>query len=58
MKTSFSVGSLGAHGAHETVEEVHVQNCNFTGTMNGARIKTWQVIKSLDIKNKKLLKLL
>ncbi|GMY20546.1 probable polygalacturonase At3g15720 [Fagus crenata] len=37
-----SVGSLGAHGAHETVEEVYVQNCNFTGTMNGARIKTWQ----------------
>ncbi|XP_043700276.1 probable polygalacturonase At3g15720 [Telopea speciosissima] len=37
-----SVGSLGANGAHETVEEVHVKDCTFIGTMNGARIKTWQ----------------
>ncbi|XP_042500560.1 probable polygalacturonase At3g15720 [Macadamia integrifolia] len=37
-----SVGSLGANGAHETVEEVHVKDCNFSGTENGARIKTWQ----------------
>ncbi|KAF5196806.1 Polygalacturonase adpg1 [Thalictrum thalictroides] len=36
-----SVGSLGEHGAHETVEEVHVKNCNFTNTQNGVRIKTW-----------------
>ncbi|XP_042481114.1 probable polygalacturonase At3g15720 [Macadamia integrifolia] len=37
-----SVGSLGENGAHHTVEEVHVNNCSFNGTMNGARIKTWQ----------------
>ncbi|KAF8389108.1 hypothetical protein HHK36_025794 [Tetracentron sinense] len=37
-----SVGSLGGSGAHDTVEEVHVKNCSFTGTMNGVRIKTWQ----------------
>jgi len=36
----FSIGSLGENGATEQVEEVHVQNCNFTGTENGARIKT------------------
>ncbi|OVA13260.1 Glycoside hydrolase [Macleaya cordata] len=36
-----SVGSLGEDGANETVEEIHVKNCNFTRTMNGARIKTW-----------------
>ncbi|KAI6680974.1 hypothetical protein NL676_034855 [Syzygium grande] len=38
-----SVGSLGAHRTHDTVEEVHVRNCTFTGSMNGARIKAWQV---------------
>ncbi|KAF6156642.1 hypothetical protein GIB67_017778 [Kingdonia uniflora] len=37
-----SVGSLGSNGAHETVEEVHVSNCNLTNTMYGLRIKTWQ----------------
>ncbi|GAB2261747.1 hypothetical protein Droror1_Dr00002744 [Drosera rotundifolia] len=36
-----SVGSLGAKGASETVNDVHVFNCTFTGTKNGARIKTW-----------------
>ncbi|KAI3915167.1 hypothetical protein MKW98_011512 [Papaver atlanticum] len=30
-----SVGSLGANGATEEVERVHVQNCNFTDTRNG-----------------------
>ncbi|KAI5586586.1 hypothetical protein BDE02_06G222400 [Populus trichocarpa] len=35
-----SIGSLGENGATEQVEEVHVRNCNFTGTENGARIKT------------------
>ncbi|XP_056174626.1 probable polygalacturonase At3g15720 [Syzygium oleosum] len=38
-----SVGSLGTHGTRDTVEEVHVRNCTFTGSTNGARIKTWQV---------------
>ncbi|KAK7280838.1 hypothetical protein RIF29_08362 [Crotalaria pallida] len=37
-----SIGSLGKDGAHNTVEEVHVQNCTFNGTTNGARIKTWE----------------
>ncbi|KAK9279137.1 hypothetical protein L1049_012814 [Liquidambar formosana] len=37
-----SVGSLGKNGAFDKVEEVHVLNCSFTGTQNGARIKTWQ----------------
>ncbi|RDX78089.1 putative polygalacturonase, partial [Mucuna pruriens] len=38
-----SIGSLGRNNSHETVEEVHVQNCSFIGTTNGARIKTWPV---------------
>ncbi|GMH10837.1 hypothetical protein Nepgr_012678 [Nepenthes gracilis] len=37
-----SVGSLGANGARETVEHVHVKNCTFTETQNGVRIKTWE----------------
>ncbi|XP_076951529.1 putative polygalacturonase At3g15720 [Bidens hawaiensis] len=35
-----SIGSLGKNGAYTTVEQVHVRNCNFSGTQNGARIKT------------------
>ncbi|KAF8023320.1 hypothetical protein BT93_F0735 [Corymbia citriodora subsp. variegata] len=37
-----SVGSLGYEGAHETVEEVYVRNCEFKSSDNGARIKTWE----------------
>ncbi|KAM4132851.1 hypothetical protein ACJW30_01G283500 [Castanea mollissima] len=37
-----SIGSLGKDGKHETVEFVHVKDVSFTGTTNGARIKTWQ----------------
>ncbi|KAL1202527.1 putative polygalacturonase [Cardamine amara subsp. amara] len=37
-----SIGSLGKDGETARVENVCVQNCNFRGTMNGARIKTWQ----------------
>ncbi|KAJ1440081.1 Pectin lyase fold/virulence factor [Sesbania bispinosa] len=37
-----SVGSLGAKGAYETVEQVYVKNCSFKGSKNGMRIKTWQ----------------
>uniref|UniRef100_A0A2N9I783 Polygalacturonase n=1 Tax=Fagus sylvatica TaxID=28930 RepID=A0A2N9I783_FAGSY len=37
-----SIGSLGKNGAYETVEEIQVSNCSFTGTQNAARIKTWQ----------------
>ncbi|XVE82417.1 hypothetical protein DITRI_Ditri16bG0003000 [Diplodiscus trichospermus] len=36
-----SVGSLGKNGKNETVEWVQVENSIFTGTQNGARIKTW-----------------
>ncbi|KAI3792056.1 hypothetical protein L2E82_05925 [Cichorium intybus] len=35
-----SIGSLGENGGHDTVEQVHVKNCNITGTQNGLRIKT------------------
>ncbi|XP_026415783.1 probable polygalacturonase At3g15720 [Papaver somniferum] len=35
-----SIGSLEANGREDTVEEMHVQNVHFTGTMDGARIKT------------------
>ncbi|XP_010254484.1 PREDICTED: probable polygalacturonase At3g15720 [Nelumbo nucifera] len=37
-----SIGSLGELGSYATVEEIHVQYCNFFGTETGARIKTWQ----------------
>ncbi|KAI5336762.1 hypothetical protein L3X38_016030 [Prunus dulcis] len=37
-----SVGSLGANGALEKVNNVYVKDCSFSGTTNGARIKTWQ----------------
>ncbi|ESQ29251.1 hypothetical protein EUTSA_v10023928mg, partial [Eutrema salsugineum] len=36
-----SVGSLGRNKANEKVEHVHVKNCTFNGTQNGARIKTF-----------------
>ncbi|CAJ1948722.1 unnamed protein product [Sphenostylis stenocarpa] len=35
-----SIGSLGKSNDN-SVEQVHVQNCNFTDTTNGARIKTF-----------------
>ncbi|CAI0465410.1 unnamed protein product [Linum tenue] len=37
-----SVGSLGMNGEVAKVEGIYVQNCTFTGSTNGARIKTWQ----------------
>ncbi|KAF3453390.1 hypothetical protein FNV43_RR03830 [Rhamnella rubrinervis] len=37
-----SVGSLGEYGGFASVQDVRVYNCSFTGTQNGARIKTWQ----------------
>ena len=36
------MGSLGANGALETVQNVYVRDSSFSGTTNGARIKTWQ----------------
>ncbi|KAJ7962869.1 Pectin lyase-like superfamily protein [Quillaja saponaria] len=37
-----SIGALGVHGESDIVEEVHVRNCTFEGTLTGVRIKTWQ----------------
>ncbi|CAN1166329.1 Probable polygalacturonase At3g15720 [Linum perenne] len=37
-----SIGSLGKNGVYETVEDIHVTDSKFTGTTNGARIKTWK----------------
>ncbi|KAM0065854.1 putative endo-polygalacturonase [Helianthus debilis subsp. tardiflorus] len=37
-----SIGSLGMNGQYNTVEGVKVRKCRFSGTTNGARIKTWQ----------------
>lgn len=42
----YSIGSLGKDGEAASVEDVCVQNCNFRGTTNGARIKTWPVRKN------------
>ncbi|XP_022722229.1 probable polygalacturonase At3g15720 [Durio zibethinus] len=36
-----SIGSLG-DGAYDTVQDVHVKNCNLKNTQNGVRIKTFQ----------------
>ncbi|CAG7894002.1 unnamed protein product, partial [Brassica rapa] len=36
-----SVGSLGRGGTEVEVEDIRVAHVNFTGTTNGARIKTW-----------------
>ncbi|RVW22785.1 putative polygalacturonase [Vitis vinifera] len=44
-----SIGSLGnlGSGDFDTVSEVHVRSCNFTGNNTpGVRIKTWQVVMS------------
>ncbi|KAF5932358.1 hypothetical protein HYC85_028529 [Camellia sinensis] len=43
---SCSIGSLGKGGAMDTVEEVHVRNCSFTGTMV-IRIPI-QILRSYD----------
>ncbi|KAK7350537.1 hypothetical protein VNO77_09270 [Canavalia gladiata] len=37
-----SIGSLGKGKSRSNVEEIHVRNCTFIGTQNGARIKTWE----------------
>uniref|UniRef100_A0A7N0VHI4 Polygalacturonase n=1 Tax=Kalanchoe fedtschenkoi TaxID=63787 RepID=A0A7N0VHI4_KALFE len=37
-----SIGSLGKNGGFSTVEDVHVKDCSFTASQNGARIKTYQ----------------
>ncbi|RZC48002.1 hypothetical protein C5167_040934 [Papaver somniferum] len=37
-----SIGSLGSGGTDAQVEEIHVENIKFVGTMFGCRIKTYQ----------------
>ncbi|XP_045806044.1 probable polygalacturonase At1g80170 [Trifolium pratense] len=37
-----SIGSLGARGESDIVEDVHVKNCTLTETLTGVRIKTKQ----------------
>eukprot|EP00253_Pinus_taeda_P020817 PITA_20817 len=37
-----SIGSLGENGEAAKIDEILVQNVTFSGTSNGARIKTWQ----------------
>ncbi|KAM7493018.1 hypothetical protein LguiB_027627 [Lonicera macranthoides] len=44
-----SVGSLGAGRSYGTAEQVHVQNCNFTKTQNGCRIKTWPAVMTAAV---------
>lgn len=39
-----SIGSLGKDGATDIVSNIKVNNATITGTENGARIKSWQVI--------------
>ncbi|KAK7401547.1 hypothetical protein VNO78_13111 [Psophocarpus tetragonolobus] len=36
-----SIGSLGNNDAETNVEDIVVKSCNFSGTSNGLRIKTW-----------------
>lgn len=42
-----SIGSLGADGSSDYVSNVMVNRARLSGTTNGLRIKTWQVIKNL-----------
>ena len=51
-----SIGSLGVHNSEDYVSGVTVNGAKFSGTTNGVRIKTWQVmftilhfINSIDV---------
>lgn len=46
-----SIGSLGARGETDIVEDVHVKNCTLTETLTGVRIKTKQVIQQILTNN-------
>ncbi|RHN38843.1 putative polygalacturonase [Medicago truncatula] len=46
-----SVGSLGKNGTEDKVSDIHVRNCTFNETQNGARIKTIPVSICNKIKN-------
>jgi len=39
-----SIGSLGVHNSKDYVSGVTVNGAKFSGTTNGVRIKTWQVM--------------
>lgn len=39
-----SIGSLGSGKSKEFVSGIKVNRAKFSGTTNGVRIKTWQVI--------------
>lgn len=41
-----SIGSLGAGHSEAAVSNVVVDGARLTGTTNGVRIKTWQVIST------------
>lgn len=38
-----SIGRLGKNDSVAQVEQIQVTSCQFYNTLNGARIKTWQV---------------
>ncbi|CAN6477303.1 unnamed protein product [Victoria cruziana] len=55
-----SIGSLGKYGKVDTVDHIHVTDVIFTGTMNGARIKTWQggrgLVSNVEFSNLRFLR--
>lgn len=40
---TYSIGSLGADNSADYVSDVVINRARLSGTMNGVRIKTWQV---------------
>lgn len=46
-----SIGSLGGRAHEKSVEGLVVRNCDFIGTQNGLRIKTWAHSHSTSVSN-------